>query len=108
ENYHTLHKRPYQIDVTLPGNGHTGGYGVHAWTSGPAVGQGLGQFTVALGGTSGDAAALTAINTQLTGISSSLNVLTTGFNGINTGSQSLAAATAQLNTLSSGGQALTT
>jgi hypothetical protein len=107
----TIHKGFYTINFTVPSSATSGGYFVHAWTSGPGQGQGLGQFTVQLG-TSGDAAALAAINTQLNGLTSSIAVLTTGFGSINTQLQTVASNTngisSSLNTISTGVTGLTT
>jgi len=108
----TIHKGFYTINFTLPSGAAPGGYFVHAWTSGPGQGQGLGQFTVSVGGTSPDAAALTQITTQLNGITSSIAVLTTGFGSINTQLQTVASntngITSSLNTISAGVTAIQT
>ena len=96
----TIHKGFYTIDFTLPSGATAGGYFVHAWTSGPQPGQGLGQFTVQTAtGPGGQAAALTQIQTTLNGLVSSMAVLTTGFGTINSGIQGT---TASLNTISAG------
>jgi hypothetical protein len=107
----TIHKGFYTIDFTLPSGAPTGGYFVHAWTSGPSVGQGLGQFTVQTA--SGAAGAqLTQIQTSLNGLVSSVAVLTTGFGSINTQLQSVVSntngITSSLNTISTGVTGLTT
>jgi uncharacterized protein YoxC len=96
----TVHKGFYIINFTAPTA--TGGYFVHAWTSGPkdastsGQGQGLGQFTVmnatATSGGGGSSAQLTNIQNTLNSIQTSVNTLTTGFNSLSSGLQTLTTA----------------
>ncbi len=107
--YTRVHTGYYYVNFTLPATALQGLYGVHAGTTDAngVTGEGLGTFTVqpassggsgpgttttvtqtvtaTSSGSSPDAAALAAIQTQLSGISTTLSAVQTTVNGISTG-----------------------